>query len=162
MNHRKDDEQTMDQLKVHVALNVNDVEESVKFYQAAFGVEPVKHKPGYAKFDIAEPALNLTLNYNGAVDRPGALNHLGIQVASTDEVLRAKARLEAAGLATFDEMGSDCCYALQDKVWISDPNGYRWEFFVVKVADTKPELTIAEAPAGATAARSCCAPDCCA
>jgi catechol 2,3-dioxygenase-like lactoylglutathione lyase family enzyme len=152
----------MNQLKVHVALNVNDLEESVKFYRAMFGAEPVKHKPGYAKFDIAEPALNLTLNYNGAVSSTGALNHLGIQVASTDEVLRAKARLEAAGLATFAEMGADCCYALQDKIWIADPNGYRWEFFVVKVADTKPELTFAVAPASGTDARSCCAPDCCA
>jgi catechol 2,3-dioxygenase-like lactoylglutathione lyase family enzyme len=152
----------MNQLKVHVALNVNDVEESVKFYQAMFGAEPVKHKPGYAKFDIADPALNLTLNQNGAVPGPGALNHLGVQVASTDEVLRAKARLEQAGLATFDEMDTDCCYALQDKIWIADPNGYRWEFFVVKVADTKPELTFAGARESATNARSCCAPDCCA
>ena len=152
----------MNQLKVHVALNVNDVEESVKFYQAMFGAEPVKHKPGYAKFDIAEPALNLTLNYTGAVENQGALNHLGVQVASTDAVLHAKARLEEAGLATFDEMGADCCYALQDKIWIADPNGYRWEFFVVKVADTKPELTVAAAHESATKARSCCAPDCCA
>ena len=152
----------MNQLKVHVALNVNDVEESVKFYQAMFGAEPVKLKPGYAKFDIAEPALNLTLNYNGALESQGALNHLGIQVASTDQVLRAKARLEEAGLATSDEMGTDCCYALQDKIWIADPNGYRWEFFAVKVADTKPELTFAGARDSATKARSCCAPDCCA
>jgi catechol 2,3-dioxygenase-like lactoylglutathione lyase family enzyme len=152
----------MNQLKVHVALNVNDVEESVKFYQAMFDTEPVKHKPGYAKFDIAEPALNLTLNHTGPVKGSGALNHLGIQVASTDEVLRAKARLEQAGLTTFDELGTDCCYALQDKIWIADPNGYRWEFFFVKVADTKPELDFAGARESATNARSCCAPDCCA
>lgn len=153
----------MTPLKVHVALNVNDVDQSVRFYQAMFGAEPVKHKPGYAKFDIAEPALNLTLNKNGAVEHPGALNHLGIQVASTDEVLRAKARLEQAGLATFDEMNTDCCYAVQDKVWIADPNGYRWEFFVVKVADTKPEITAAAAAhQTATTERSCCAPECCA
>lgn len=152
----------MTSLKVHVALNVNDVDESVRFYQAMFGAEPVKHKPGYAKFDIAEPALNLTLNKNGTVESPGALNHLGIQVASTDEVLRAKARLEQAGLATFDEMNTDCCFALQDKVWIADPNGYRWEFFVVKVADTKSEITHAGARESATTTRSCCAPECCA
>lgn len=152
----------MTQLKVHVALNVNDLDESVRFYQAMFGAEPVKHKPGYAKFDIAEPALNLTLNKNGTVEGPGALNHLGIQVASTEEVLRAKARLEQAGLATFGEMNTDCCYALQDKVWIADPNGYRWEFFVVKVADTKPEITVAAAHQSATTERSCCAPECCA
>jgi catechol 2,3-dioxygenase-like lactoylglutathione lyase family enzyme len=152
----------MNQSKVHVALNVRDIEESVKFYQAMFGAEPVKYKPGYAKFDIAEPALNLTLNYNGPVESYGALNHLGIQVASTDEVLGAKLRLEQAGIATFDEMATDCCYALQDKIWIADPNGYRWEFFVVNVADTKPELTFAPARESATNQRSCCAPDCCA
>ena len=152
----------MNHSKVHVALNVKDVEESVKFYQAMFGIEPVKHKPGYAKFDIAEPALNLTLNYTGPVETKGALNHLGIQVTSTDEVLGAKARLEQAGLVTFDEMGTDCCYALQDKIWIADPNGYRWEFFVVKLADTKPELTFTATRESAASEQSCCAPDCCA
>lgn len=144
------------QLKVHVALNVNDVEESVKFYGAMFGIEPVKHKPGYAKFDVAVPALNLTLNYTGPVQGNGALNHLGIQVASTDEVHRAKARLQEAGLATFDEMGTDCCYALQDKVWITDPNGYQWEFFVVKVADTKPDLSFALSEPGLKQESRCC------
>lgn len=153
----------MTSFKVHVALNVNDVDESVRFYQAMFGAEPVKHKPGYAKFDIAEPALNLTLNKNGAVEHPGALNHLGIQVESTDDVLHAKTRLEQAGLATLTEMDTDCCYALQDKIWTADPDGYRWEFFVVKVSDTKPELTSAAAALESDAnPRSCCAPDCCA
>ncbi|HYV04368.1 MAG TPA: ArsI/CadI family heavy metal resistance metalloenzyme [Blastocatellia bacterium] len=146
----------MDNLKVHVALNVNDVEESVKFYGAMFGIEPVKHKPGYAKFDVAQPALNLTLNYTGPVNGNGALNHLGVQVASTDDVLRAKSRLQEAGLATFDEMGTDCCYALQDKIWITDPNGYRWEFFVVKVGDTKPELSFVPLELGSTPAGKCC------
>ncbi|HWO01279.1 MAG TPA: ArsI/CadI family heavy metal resistance metalloenzyme [Blastocatellia bacterium] len=144
------------QLKVHVALNVNDVDESVKFYNAMFGIEPVKHKPGYAKFDVAQPALNLTLNYTGPVEGKGALNHLGVQVASTDEVLRAKTRLEQAGLATFDEMGTDCCYALQDKIWITDPNGYRWEFFVVKVADTKPKLSFTLIESGLKQEGGCC------
>jgi catechol 2,3-dioxygenase-like lactoylglutathione lyase family enzyme len=131
-----------DHLKVHVALNVNDIDESVKFYSAMFGIDPVKLKPGYAKFDIVEPSLNLTLNYVGEVKTRGALNHLGIQVPSTNAVLEAKARLEQAGLSTRDEMNTDCCHALQDKTWITDPNGYRWEIFVVKVGDTTPELTI--------------------
>lgn len=149
----------MSQLKVHVALNVNDMDESVKFYRAMFGVDPVKLKPGYAKFDIAEPALNLTLNYEGEVRDRGALNHLGIQVNSTDAVLMAKMRLREAGLATLDEMGTDCCYALQDKVWVEDPNGYRWEVFVVKVGDTKPELNLGlEETANTGQARACCTP----
>ncbi len=132
------------QLKVHVALNVNDLEESVKFYRAMFGVDPVKLKPGYAKFDIAEPSLNLTLNQGAEVREKGALNHLGIQVPGTEHVIAAKERFRQAGLATFDEMNTECCYALQDKVWVTDPNGYRWEVFVVKVADTRPELNVSE------------------
>ena len=150
------------QPKVHVALNVNDFEKSVQFYKAMFGLEPVKLKPGYAKFDVSEPALNLTLNYVGPVKDHGALNHLGVQVTSTEAVFEAKQRLSTRGLATFDEMGTDCCYALQDKIWITDPNGYRWEIFVVKVGDTAPELQVElSQPAAPVAAESCCAPTCC-
>src|ERR687896_875442 len=97
-----------DQISVHVALNVSRFEESVKFYRAMFGVEPVKWKPNYAKFDIAEPPLNLTLNYEGEVKHQGALNHLGIEVPSTAEVLAAKERLQNIGLVTTDEMNVEC------------------------------------------------------
>src|SRR4030095_11198263 len=97
------------QPKVHVALNVNDFDQSVQFYRAMFGLEAVKLKPGYAKFDGSAPALNLTLNYAGPVKDLGALNHLGVQVSTTEAVLEAKERLRTRGLATFDEMGTDCC-----------------------------------------------------
>ena len=101
--------------------------------------------------------------YVGPVKELGALNHLGVEVSSTEAVLQAKERLIAQGLATFDEMGTDCCYALQDKIWVTDPNGYRWEIFVVKVADTAPELNVALNEGVAPgAAESCCAPTCCA
>ena len=143
-----------ERLKVHVALNVSDVEKSVAFYSAMFGVDPVKHKPGYAKFDIAEPPLNLTLNHASHIDGQGALSHLGIQVPSTELVLEAKERLNSRGLATFDEMSTDCCYALQDKIWITDPNGYRWEVFVVKVGDTRPDLNAALPEAASREKRS--------
>ena len=151
------------QPKVHVALNVNDFDQSVQFYRAMFGLEPVKLKPGYAKFDVSEPALNLTLNYSGPVKDLGALNHLGVQVNSTEAVLQAKERLHNRGLAIFDEMGTDCCYALQDKIWVTDPNGYRWEIFVVKIGDTAPELSVAptDSSTNPVAAESCCAPTCC-
>lgn len=145
-----------DQRKVHVALNVHDVEQSVKFYRAMFSVDPVKWKPGYAKFDIAEPPLNLTLNYEGQINDRGALNHLGIEVASTAEVVAAKERLGQGGLATFDEINVDCCYALQDKVWVSDPDGYRWEIFTVKVGDTRPELNVTEGKLSAPQPSKCC------
>src|SRR2546425_11938190 len=118
-------------LKAHLALNTPHFEESVRFYRAFLGLEPVKLKPGYAKFDVAKPPLNLTLNAS-STSCLGALNHLGIQVASTAAVGEAKRRLEAAGLATWEERNTDCCYALQDKIWVTDPNGYRWEGFVVK------------------------------
>jgi catechol 2,3-dioxygenase-like lactoylglutathione lyase family enzyme len=142
-------------MKVHVALNTPRFDESVRFYRTFLGLEPVKHKPGYAKFDVAEPALNLTLNASPDVGA-GALNHLGIQVASTAAVKEAAVRLQREGLATFEEADVDCCYALQDKIWVTDPNGYKWEVFVVKVGDTQPELT-----AAASSPAACCAETCC-
>ena len=144
-------------MKVHVALNTPRFEESVRFYRTFLGLEPVKIKPGYAKFDVAEPGLNLTLN--ASPDRGvGALNHLGIQVQSTAAVREAAERLKAEGLATFEEENTDCCYALQDKVWVTDPNGYKWEVFVVKVGDTS---VASSSVAGPSVDSSCCADTCC-
>lgn len=147
-------------MKVHVALNTPRFDESVRFYRTFLGLEPVKLKPGYAKFDVAEPALNLTLNASNGIESPGALNHLGIQVASTEAVKDAAQRLQAEGLATFEEENTDCCYALQDKVWVTDPNGYKWEVFVVKVGDTQPQLTAASS-AAASSTDACCSSTCC-
>jgi len=125
-------------VKVHVALTTPQFEQSVAFYRAFLRAEPVKLKPGYAKFDLFDPPLNLTLN-EGTAPLPGALSHLGIQVFSTEAVAAATARLRAAGLPTDEQYGTDCCYALQDKVWVRDPDGNRWEVFVVNVADTRPD-----------------------
>ena len=129
-------------LKTHVALNATDLNKSVAFYQAMFSVAPVKHKADYAKFDLEQPALNLTLNLTDRVESHGTLSHLGIQVDSTEMVRQAIDRFKAAGLATFEEQDTDCCYAFQDKVWVTDPDGNRWEIFVVKVADTAPEKNV--------------------
>ena len=152
-------------MKVHVALNTPRFDESVRFYRTFLGLEPVKLKPGYAKFDVIEPGLNLTLNASKGIDSPGALNHLGIQVQSTDAVKAAAERLKAEGLATFEEENTDCCYALQDKVWVTDPNCYRWEVFVVKVGDTQPGVTAASSTAASSTAASsadaCCSSTCC-
>ena len=117
-------------LKPHISLNVNNVEASVGFYKKLFGIEPAKIRQGYAKFDVQNPPLNFTLN-----EAPhaigGTLSHLGIQVETTEDVLKTRERWTAEGLLTFDEMQVDCCYALQDKTWARDPDGNEWEVFVV-------------------------------
>ena len=117
-------------LKAHLALNVRDVEKSVMFYRKMLGIEPSKVRLGYAKFDVQNPPLNLTLNQNTFGER-GALSHLGIQLGSTEDVLAMRQKWTNAGLATRDEMRTNCCYAIQDKTWIQDPDGNEWEAFVV-------------------------------
>ncbi|GGA40435.1 hypothetical protein GCM10007416_11780 [Kroppenstedtia guangzhouensis] len=114
-------------LKPHVAINVKDLDASIKFYRHLFGEEPAKVRPGYAKFDLDEPLLNFALNEGGEI--VGGINHMGIQVGSTEAVIAAKERLENAGLASFDEMDTTCCYARQDKIWVISPDGHRWEVF---------------------------------
>ncbi|HEY9696145.1 MAG TPA: ArsI/CadI family heavy metal resistance metalloenzyme [Trichocoleus sp.] len=145
--------------KTHVALNVTNLDNSVAFYQAMFGVAPVKHKADYAKFDLDQPALNLTMNLIDRVESRGALSHLGVQVDSTETVKQAIERFKAAELATFEEQDTDCCYALQDKVWVTDPDGNRWEIFVVKVGDTAPEQNVGSAcpQPQVQAIKPCCA-----
>lgn len=127
-------------LKAHLALNVKDVEQSIDFYKKLLGIEPSKVRTGYAKFDVQNPPLNLTLNQSIFSER-GALSHLGIQVASTADVLAMRQRWTDVGLITRDEMQTDCCYATQDKTWVKDPDGNEWEAFVVLVdnlAETAP------------------------
>ncbi len=127
--------------RVQLALNVSDLEAAVAFYSAMFGVEPHKRRPGYANFAIAEPPLKLVLIETSEAARgtgtAGALNHLGVEVSSVDDVTAARERFAAAGLAAFDENDTTCCYALQDKVWVHDPHGAGWEFYTVK--DENPE-----------------------
>jgi catechol 2,3-dioxygenase-like lactoylglutathione lyase family enzyme len=117
-------------LKAHLALNVNSVEKSLEFYRKMLGLEPVKVRRGYAKFDVLNPPLNLTLNEVPTTSR-GALSHMGIQVASTEDVLAMRRTWIERGLVTEDEMQTNCCYALQDKTWVLDPDGNQWEAFVV-------------------------------
>lgn len=121
---------TIKTLKPHISLKVKNVEASIEFYQKLFGIEPAKVRTGYAKFDAQNPQLNLALNQASYNER-GALSHLGIQVASTEDVLKTKEHWERVGLLTRDEMQTSCCYALQDKTWVSDPDGNEWEVFVV-------------------------------
>ena len=116
--------------RVQLALNVDDLEESVTFYSRLFGTEPAKVKPGYANFAVAEPPLKLVLIENPG--RGGSLNHLGVEVADTGTVDSEQTRLADVGLASVDERDSTCCYAKQDKFWVEGaPNGERWEVYAV-------------------------------
>jgi catechol 2,3-dioxygenase-like lactoylglutathione lyase family enzyme len=144
-------------LKAHVAINVRDVERSVAFYRKMFGLEPSKHRPKYAKFDVEEPPLNLTLNERPFTDS-GALFHLGIQVETTEDVLAMRARWTEAGLETREEMQIVCGYALQDKSWIADPDGNEWEVFVVH-RDNLP--TFYGTDEGQTSCQTACRPAAC-
>lgn len=117
--------------RMHVAVNCTDLEKSLAFYKSFFGVEPTKVKENYAKFELDEPALHFSLNVR-PFDRNGVLNHLGFQVNSTEEVLAIRGRLLQSNLHLVDEMNTTCCYAVQDKVWIRDPDGNAWEIFYTK------------------------------
>ena len=117
-------------LKAHVSLNVSNLEASVDFYRKMLGIEPFKVKPGYAKFDVANPPLNLSLLEAGRQGK-GTLSHLGLQVGSTDDVVTIRNRWAAGGLQPREEMQTSCCYALQDKAWVHDPDGNEWEVFTV-------------------------------
>jgi catechol 2,3-dioxygenase-like lactoylglutathione lyase family enzyme len=137
-------------LKAHLAINVRSVEKSIEFYRKMLGIEPSKVRNGYAKFDVQKPPLNFTLNEVPFTDS-GALSHLGIQVASTADVLAVRQKWADVGLLTRDEMQTDCCYATQDKTWVRDPDGNEWEVFVV-LQDNLPEPAVPAA---------CCGPNCC-
>jgi catechol 2,3-dioxygenase-like lactoylglutathione lyase family enzyme len=136
-------------LKAHLAINVRDVEKSIDFYRRMLGIEPSKVRRGYAKFDVTVPPLNFTLNETAFNER-GALSHLGIQVARTEDVLAMRERWIAAGLIPRDEMQTDCCYAIQDKAWVRDPDGNEWEVFVV-LKDNLPEKVEAQSGCCASA-----------
>jgi catechol 2,3-dioxygenase-like lactoylglutathione lyase family enzyme len=115
--------------RVQLALNVSDIDEAVAFYSKLFATEPAKRRPGYANFAVAEPPLKLVLIESP--DAAGRLNHLGVEVMSTDEVTDAQRRLADDGLATAVEENVTCCYAVQDKVWVDDPDGAPWEIYTV-------------------------------
>jgi catechol 2,3-dioxygenase-like lactoylglutathione lyase family enzyme len=124
--------------RVQLALNVDDIDEAIAFYSKLFATDPAKTRPGYANFAIAEPPLKLVLIENPG--HGGSLNHLGVEVETTEDVTAAQARLSGDGLVTATEDQVTCCYALQDKVWVDDPNGAPWEIYTV--------LADAETPAG--------------
>ncbi|MEV4424141.1 ArsI/CadI family heavy metal resistance metalloenzyme [Streptomyces sp. R-07] len=134
--------------RVQLALRVADLEGSIAFYSKLFGTEPAKRRPGYANFAVTEPPLKLVL-IEGEPGDDTRLDHLGVEVATTQDVAAATGRLKDAGLATFEENDTSCCYALQDKVWVTGPGKEPWEVYAVKAdADTLEK--------GSTAPASCC------
>ena len=142
--------------RVQLALRVADLEGSIAFYSRLFETEPAKQRPGYANFAIAEPPLKLVL-LEGRPDEETRMDHLGVEVESTEEVARAAQRLEDVGLSIVEENDTACCYALQDKVWVTGPGNEPWEVYVVK-ADVNT-LAKAGASAGCCASTGC-GPDC--
>lgn len=137
--------------RIQLALDVDDLEASVAFYTTLLGTGPAKRRPGYANFAVAEPPLKLVLLENPG--RGGGLNHLGVEVDSSEQVHDETARLTAAGLLTDEQTGTTCCYATQDKVWATGPDGERWEVYTV-LADS-PDF--GESPAHlSTPAAACC------
>ena len=134
--------------RVQLALRVADLEASVAFYSKLFGAEPAKRRPGYANFAITQPPLKLVL-IEGTDGEPTRMDHLGVEVETAGEVTAATARLAAAGLATATEEDTACCYAVQDKVWVTGPGDEPWEVYVVKA-----DADVLDKAAGS----ACCAP----
>lgn len=123
--------------RVQLALNVSSIDEAVEFYRRFFNAEPAKRRPGYANFAIADPPLKLVLIEG--VGEPGSLNHVGIEVESTGEVVTESARLKREGFALRHEDGVTCCYAVQDKFWVSGADDREWEVYAV-LADAPADV----------------------
>jgi extradiol dioxygenase family protein len=118
--------------RIHMALPVHDLERSIAFYSTLFGQAPSKTRPGYAKFEVAEPRVNLSLNQVGGNTAPvHTMSHFGVQLKSMDSVRKVSERLTTAGIQTRVEESVTCCYAVQNKIWANDPDGNPWEVYVL-------------------------------
>jgi catechol 2,3-dioxygenase-like lactoylglutathione lyase family enzyme len=145
--------------RVQLALNVSDIDEAVAFYSKLFATAPSKRHPGYANFAIAEPPLKLVLIEEPRAAGPGvagALNHLGVEVETPDEVRAASAHLAAEGLAPQVEESTTCCYAVQDKAWVADPDGVPWEVYTVLADAPDGPAPVPSVLEGAGPGGSCC------
>jgi predicted enzyme related to lactoylglutathione lyase len=139
--------------RVQLALNVSDIDAAVAFYSKLFATEPAKRRPGYANFAVEQPPLKLVLIENPSA--AGTLNHLGVEVESVDDVTAASSRLSESGLATAEESGA-CCYAVQEKVWVQDPDAAPWEIYTVLADAETFGREEAAAPATCGAGAGCC------
>ncbi|HVV77438.1 MAG TPA: ArsI/CadI family heavy metal resistance metalloenzyme [Mycobacteriales bacterium] len=145
--------------RVQLALRVADLDAAIEFYSKLFDATPAKRRPGYANFAIAEPPLKLVL-LEGAAGEPTRMDHLGVEVETTDEVSAAAVRLAQSGLSTDVQDDTTCCYAVQDKVWVTGPGEEPWEVYTVK-SDDRPDLEGQKELALSAVAgdRTCCASD---
>ncbi len=155
--------------RLQLALNVSDLDEAIEFYSKLFSSTPAKVRPGYANFTIADPPLKLVLIEHAdarGTGVAGALNHLGVEVEDPDQVAQASGRLSGEGLDTLEQEGTTCCYAVQDKVWVEDPDATPWEIYTV-LADAPVESGIAgdgvccagaeaDASSGTVSSATCC------
>ena len=145
--------------RVQLALNVSDVDAAVEFYSKLFKVGPAKRRPGYANFVVAEPPLKLVLIEDAqarGAGVAGALNHLGVEVGTPGDVAAAALRLSGDGLTTLTQEATNCCYAVQEKVWVNDPDGAPWEVYTV-LADA-PEGSDLEGGSGCRTVDGACVP----
>jgi catechol 2,3-dioxygenase-like lactoylglutathione lyase family enzyme len=139
--------------RVQLALNVDNLDAAVAFYSKLFNTEPAKRKPGYANFAVAEPPLKLVLLENPG--QAGTLNHLGVEVHSSEKVHEEIARLQGEGLFTDEEIGTTCCFATQDKVWLTGPAGEKWEVYTV-LADSETFGSSPQHPDHEAQGATCC------
>jgi len=148
--------------KVHLHLHVSDLAKSREFYRQFFGAAPVKEKPGYVKFLPTWAPVNLALS-EGPNGSPGAIDHVGVQVASPETVMRELGRVKSAGLPVLEEMNVNCCHANQDKFWVKDPDGVEWEVYHLNydLEDEAAPRQTAPATLPMATAAACCAPTCC-
>ena len=137
--------------RLHVHISVDDIEQNIRFYTALFGNKPGVTKTDYAKWDLAEPAVNFAISKRGAKT---GLDHVGIQADNNDELTAIQSRLEQAGIAGREQRDAACCYARSDKYWTQDPQGIAWETF--HSLDTIPTFSCG---AGEPAAKGCCVPE---
>ena len=150
--------------RVQLALRVADLDASIEFYSKLFGTEPAKRRPGYANFAIEQPPLKLVL-LAGEAGQTTVMDHLGVEVETTGEVTEATQRLASEGLATATEEDTACCYAVQDKVWVTGPGGEPWEVYVVKadsdILDKEADSVCCAPAADAASAAQPVATACC-
>jgi catechol 2,3-dioxygenase-like lactoylglutathione lyase family enzyme len=146
-------------MRPHISLNVTNLEKSVAFYSRAFGVEPQKRSPTYAKYDLKQPALNFALHETIEGRKKSQVNHLGIEVDSVEEVAHWQKQIESQEIPTITEENTDCCFARQDKFWFQDPDGNSWEVFFVHaqlpVVGAEPPREVPKV-SGCSTAKKCC------